>query len=257
MIPDTPPQLDIRLTSAWVIGWAAISILASSYIFSQTWKHWRKDRTLAIGRRIPFYAAIISTGLGINLMIDHSMAYQEGHIWSNIIGCRILGWFYQFFICADMALMAGLAVVMYRTLCRYHSTDLGRYDWKLLLAVLSLPVITSCIQIPAYGPGVGGCFTNKGRAYALGLGHMIFCFTAVTVITVFFLAIIWEVALKGRRQWNEFAHIHSARRQITESRILQRMIGYIMIYIGTWIPFFVLFSTFKAVSKEVEGRMVC
>ena len=83
-----------------------------------------------------------------------------------------------------MTLVGLLAFLTYLRICRKMYIDLGRFDYKGALFVLTTSSIYSIISIPSYDAGKYWCFTNNTSARILPILTLILNFT-ILIITIF------------------------------------------------------------------------
>ncbi|RIA97779.1 hypothetical protein C1645_813654 [Glomus cerebriforme] len=184
--PHQTPKMSHNFKIVITFGLVMIIIngICALYMLGRTLGRWViTKKSLPMALRVPFYIALSDFIIfSINFP---NMLYPNiyGVPWSSSV-CKVIGGVTSFAISINMTLVGLLAFLTYLRICRKMFIDLGRFDYKGILFVLTTSLTYSLISIPSYDSGKYWCFTSKSSIHILSILTLTLNFT-ILIITIF------------------------------------------------------------------------
>ena len=96
----------------------------------------------SIGQRLVVYLAISDLLMSVSHLLDHAYMYHERAHPPDLV-CSVFGFVLQIFILAEWSVVVFTAVSACSLIVFEKELRLGRYDWRLLVLILGLPLALS------------------------------------------------------------------------------------------------------------------
>ncbi|CAI2167766.1 17334_t:CDS:2 [Funneliformis geosporum] len=213
-----------EINSLYSVGLSLLQfdLLCILYVFFRTFMRAnmesRKERTLSMTHRLPFYMAssdlFIYASLTANLVI---ISFDDIQVIYLIVSA-------SFYIASigNMLLVCELSVLSWLRVCKKTYLHLGKFDYRIFIAPFFIPLIITIPAFKSFGSDEYWCFMLHDNIVFRGLLLSI-SFTVFTITTFCYISIIYEIKTVEINCGNH--HFYRATRKIS---------AYLSMYILQW-----------------------